>query len=398
MRAESIPVVCRNLLRLVLGAGLVASPGIQAQTFNVVHSFGGSDGATALAGPTIDKKGVLYGTTSAGGSSGAGVVYKVDQGVYTVLYNFVGGTDGASPESSLVLDRDGHLYGTTYAGGASGAGTVFKVTKSGKETVLYTFSGATDGGAPIARLALDKAGDLYGTTTAGGADGNGAVFKLVHPKQKGGPWKEKVLYSFGSGDGTVPVAGVTLDAKGNVYGTNSTGGSYGYGTVFELSHSASGWTESILYQFQMQSDGGTPYGGLTFDSKGNIYGTATQGGDGAGGGGTVFELTPANGGWTFNVLYGLAGWGISGTFRDLLLDASGNIYATTHCDGDNSDGTVYELSPSGNGWTPNILYQFTGQSDGLYVFSNLAMDKAGNLYGTNSEGGAGLGVIFEVTP
>jgi uncharacterized repeat protein (TIGR03803 family) len=385
-------------LLLVLGLGLAATPRIQAQTFSVVHSFAGSDGATALAGLAIDKKGVLYGTASAGGA-GNGVVYEVNQGNYSVLYSFAGGTDGASPQSSLVFDKEGRLYGTTFSGGTSGAGTVYRITKQGSETVLYSFTGATDGGSPIARLAVDKAGNLYGTTTAGGANGNGAVFKLVRPKVPGGPWKEKVLYSFAAGDGTVPVSGVTLDAKGNVYGTDSAGGTYGYGTVFELTHSKSGWTENILYQFQMQSDGGTPYGGLTFDSKGNLYGTATQGGNGSGGGGTIFELTPANGGWTFNALYGLAGWGISGTFRDLLFDKSGNIYATTHCDGNDSDGTVYELSPGSGTWNYTELYEFTGSSDGYYVFSNLVMDASGNLYGASSAGGAnGYGVIFQVTP
>ena len=386
-----------SALLVVLGLGLAATPRIQAQTFSVVHNFAGyDDGATALAGLTIDKKGVLYGTASAGGA-GNGVVYELNQGSYSVLYSFAGGTDGANPQSSLVFDKEGHLYGTTFSGGASGAGTVYKVTKKGKETVLYSFTGAADGGSPIARLAIDRTGNLYGSTTAGGANGNGAVFKLVRPKASGGQWTEKVLYSFGSGDGTVPVSGVTLDAKGNVYGTNSAGGTYGYGTVFELTHSKSGWTENILYQFQNQSDGGTPYGGLTFDSKGNLYGSATQGG--SGGGGTVFELTPSGSGWAFNVLYPVPGWGISGTFRDLLFDKSGNIYATTHCDGGNSDGTVYELSPSSNGWIANVLYQFTGGNDGLYVFSNLVMDANGNLYGTNSEGGVNsVGVIYEIQP
>src|ERR1700733_5710702 len=180
MRSESRSVVCLSALLIVLGLGLVAAPLVQGQTFSVVHSFAGSDGATALAGLAIDKKGVLYGTASAGGA-GNGVVYEVNQGNYSVLYSFAGGTDGASPQSSLVFDKEGHLYGTTFSGGTSGAGTVYKVTKKGKETVLYSFTGATDGGSPIARLAIDKAGNLYGTTTAGGANGNGAVFKLSRP-------------------------------------------------------------------------------------------------------------------------------------------------------------------------------------------------------------------------
>jgi uncharacterized repeat protein (TIGR03803 family) len=404
MKSESMSAAAKRLttFALVLAVLAIATPRAQTQTFGVVHSFtGGSDGGGPFSGFTIDAKGNLYGTTSAGGSSGAGVVFKLDaNGVETVLHNFTGGTDGASPESSLVMDAVGNLYGTTMAGGTSNAGTVFRVTPKGKETVLYTFNGKPDGGGPVAGLAMDSHGDIYGTTTGGGANGNGTVFKLVHPHKKGLKWKEKVLYSFGLGsDGTIPVAGVTLDASGNLYGTASAGGVYSFGTVFQLKRSKSGWIEHVLYNFQNQNDGAVPYAGLIFDSSGNLYGAATEGGSGAGGGGTIFELTRAGSSWTFNVLYGLAGSGISGTFRDLLLDASGNIYATTHCDGTYSSGTVYKLTPSSGTWTYTLLYTFTGGSDGLYSFSNLVSDKQGNLYGTTNIGGAnGRGVIFEIKP
>jgi uncharacterized repeat protein (TIGR03803 family) len=385
----------------VLGLAAVATPQSPAQTFRVIHNFtGGSDGGNPLAGFTIDAAGYFYGTTNAGGASGVGTVFKVTgKGKEIVLHSFTGGADGANPDSSLVMDAAGNLYGTTIAGGASGAGTVFRIAPKGRETVLYSFTGRADGAKPEAALTMDAAGNLYGTTTAGGSSGNGTVFKLTVPKKANGKWREKVLYSFGSGtDGTTPVSGVTLDAKGNIYGTASAGGSYGYGTVFELTLSKSGWTESILYNFQMQSDGGVPYAGLIFDHSGNLYGAATEGGDGAGGGGTVFELTPTNGGWTFTVLYALPGWGISGTYRNLLLDASGNIFATTHCDGANSAGTVYELTPSSSGWIYTSLHVFSG-SDGFYSFSNLVFDKYGNLYGTTNEGGAnGLGDIFKIKP
>jgi uncharacterized repeat protein (TIGR03803 family) len=400
MKAESISTVCQTALVLLLAIGVTTPPQLQAQTFSVVHNFtGGSDGGSALAGLNIDAKGNFYGTASAGGSSGAGVVFKMNKaGVVTALHNFAGGADGSNPQSSLLMDAKGNLYGTTFAGGTSGLGTVFKVTKAGKETVLYSFAGVNDGAAPVAGLISDAAGNLYGTTTAGGPDGNGTVFKLAPTKTKGGKWKEKVLYSFGYTE-RIPIAGVILDKKGNIYGTASLGGNTGNGTVFQLKHSKSGWTESDLYQFQMGSDGGIPYGGLTFDTAGNLYGTVTEGGAGSDGGGTIFELTPSKGGWTFNVLYTLSGWGISGTFRNILFDASGNIFATTHCDGDNRAGTVYELTPSAGGWTYTQLYEFTGGSDGQYSFSNLVFDKHGNLYGTTNEGGAnGYGVIFKVIP
>lgn len=369
----------------------------QAQTFSLVHTFtGASDGGSPLSGFTIDANGNLYGTGSYGGTTEYGVVYKINaRGVEKVLHNFVGGSDGATPEGSLLRDSLGNLYGTTLAGGTSGAGTVFEINRYGKEIVLYSFTGNPDGAMPEAGLAMDKLGNLYGTTTAGGANGNGTVFKL---RKSYGKWTEKVLYSFGQGtDGTVPVAGVTLDADGGVYGTTSTGGSSGYGTIFRLKHATSGWEESIIYNFQDADDGGVPYAGLIFDQSGNLYGAATEGG--SNGGGTIFELTPANGIWTFAPLYSLPGWGISGTFRNLLMDASGNIYATTHCDGTNSAGTVYELTNSGGTWSYNSLYVFTGGNDGKFSFSNLVSDKLGNLYGTTNTGGAnGYGVVFKVTP
>ena len=179
---------------------------------------------------------------------------------------------------------------------------------------MHGFRGGADGANPVAGLAIDKAGNLYGTTTAGGSNGNGTVFMLAVPTVSGGGWTEKVLHTFGNGtDGTIPIAGVTLDASGNLYGTTSAGGSYGYGTVFQLKRSTSGWSESILHDFVLGSDGGVPYAGLTLGGTGVLYGAATEGGGGGtNGGGTVFELTEGSGGWTFTVIYALPGWNISG--------------------------------------------------------------------------------------
>jgi uncharacterized repeat protein (TIGR03803 family) len=381
-----------------VGLAVAASPRAQAQTFSVIHNFtGGSDGGNPLAGFAVDAAGNFVGTTSTGGASGAGTVFKVTaRGKETVLYTFAGGTDGANPEAGLFINAaTGNLYGTTNAGGAYGAGTVFEVTPRGKETVLYSFTGKTDGANPQAGVAMNATGMLYGTTSAGGIYGNGTVFELG---RKGGKWIEQVLFSFSQdATGKIPVAGVTLDANGNLYGTTSAGGTYTNGNIFELTRSKSGWTETILHNFENASDGAVPYGGLIFDPSGNLYGTATEGGNNEGG--TIFELTPANNSWTFNVLYSLPGWGVSGTYRNLLLDASGNIYATTHCDGDYNAGTIYELTQSGGTWTYTSLYVFTGGSDGQYSYSNLVFDKLGNLYGTTKQGGAdGYGVIFQVKP
>jgi uncharacterized repeat protein (TIGR03803 family) len=381
------------ILGVVFGLALVALPRTQAQTFNVVYNFtGASDGGQPLDGFTVDAAGNLYGTANSGGASNDGVVFKVTKsGVESVLHNFVGGTDGANPEGGLIRDKAGNLFGTTTAGGVSDAGTVFGITAAGKEVVLYSFTGGADGATPEGKLVLDATGNLYGTTTAGGASGNGTVFELTVAKK----WAETVLYSFGTGsDGATPVAGLTFDKAGNIYGTTSAGGAYGYGTVFQLTPSGSSWTENILQNFQDGDDGAVPYGGLIADKSGNFYGSATEGG--SGGGGTIFELTPSNGSWTFTVLYSNPGWGISGSFRNLAMDKSGNLYGTTHCDGANDAGTIYELTPASGSWTYTSLYVFTGGTDGLYSYSNQVLEQ-GHLYGTTKLGGAnGNGVIWEV--
>jgi|HubBroStandDraft_1064217.scaffolds.fasta_scaffold00664_6 uncharacterized repeat protein (TIGR03803 family) len=385
---------------ILLSLGVLAAPRAQAQTFSVIHNFtGGSDGANPLSGFLLVDQ-ALIGTTSAGGSSGLGVVFKMSPtGEETVLHEFTGGTDGATPEGRLVKGKGSNFYGTTFAGGSANAGTVFEVTGKGVETVVFSFSGSATGANPVAGLAIDAKGNLYGTTSVGGANGNGTVFELS-PPSAGGAWTETVLYSFGTGtDGANPIGGVTFDAAGNLYGTTSAGGTYGYGTIFELSKSASSWTETILHEFALESDGGVPYAGLVADTKGNFYGAATEGGAGGqSGGGTVFELTKVDGSWTFSALYGLSGWGISGSYRNLLLIGD-TIYATTHCDGANDAGTVYKLTPSGDTWTYDSLYVFTGGSDGLFSISNLVADSKGNLYGVTLLGGTdGEGVAFKVTP
>jgi uncharacterized repeat protein (TIGR03803 family) len=385
------------VLASVVGLVAVAIPNAQAHILSVVHNFsGGHDGGNPVDGFTMSPTGVLYGTATSGGDSGYGVVFRITaKGEETVLHSFAGGSDGATPNGGMVQNTNGVLFGTTSAGGASGQGTVFRLEGT-KEAVLYSFAGGMDGAAPQAGLAIDAAGNLYGTTSAGGAAGNGTVFELVAPKKKNGSWKEIVLYGFATGtDGATPVSGVRLDDAGNLYGTTSLGGTSGYGTVFLLTH-GSAWTESILHSFQNADDGAYPYAGLISDAAGNLYGAATQGG--TAGGGTAFELTQTSGNWNFSVLYSVPGWGISGSFRNLVFDESGNIFGTTHCDGDDSAGTVYELSPSGGGWKYKLLYTFTGGSDGQFTISNLVL-KNGKLYGTTIDGGVnGAGVIYKLTP
>jgi uncharacterized repeat protein (TIGR03803 family) len=376
---------------------LVAATSAHARSLQIVHDFtGASDGGNPVDGFAMGPTGIFYGTAPSGGASGYGVVFRVmGKGSETVLHSFAGGTDGAMPNGGVILDANNTLFGTTTAGGTSGSGTVFEV-KGRKETVLYSFAGGTDGADPQAGLVMDAAGNLYGTTAQGGTSGNGTVFELVAPTKKGGKWKELVLYSFGTGtDGATPISRVNFDAAGNLYGTTSLGGANGYGTIFQLTPGTT-WTETVLHSFQNADDGAYPYAGLISDAAGNLYGAATQGG--TAGGGTVFALTPSQGSWKFSVLYSVPGSGISGSFRNLLLDDAGNIFGTTHCDGDNNAGTVFKLKPSHGAWSYTLLYTFTGGSDGEYTISNLVM-KSGKLYGTTQYGGANdAGVIYRLTP
>ena len=388
-----------TLVPALAGVVLAAMPlAARAGTLTVVHNFtGGSDGGSPVDGLMMNAKGTLFGTTSAGGTAALGAVFQMSgRGTQKVLHSFQGGADGATPNGGVIDDAKGTLFGTTTAGGAAGAGTVYSL-RGQTETVLYSFAGGTsDGMAPQAGLVQDASGNLYGTTTAGGAAGNGTVFELVAPKSRKGAWAEKVLYSFGTGtDGAAPVGRVVLDTAGNLYGTTSLGGASGYGTVFQLKPGAT-WTETILHSFQNTDDGNTPYAGLVADASGNFYGAATAGGNN--GGGTIFELSPSNGSFTFAVLASVPGWGVSGTFRDILVQPNGVIYATTHCDGTNSAGSIYELTLSGGVWTYTELYDFTGGSDGQYSISNLVL-KGSKLYGTTIGGGAnGAGTVYAFTP
>jgi len=249
----------------------------------VLHNFtGGSDGATPYGGVILDAKGNLYGTASAGGASGNGVVFKINPlGQETVLYNFTGGSDGGSPLGGIISDAAGNFYGTTNAGGASGAGVVFKLDRSGNETVLYTFSGGADGGYPLAGLMRDPSGNFYGTTNGGGASSAGVVFKLDTSGD------ETVLYSFtGGADGGYPLLVVLArDSTGDLYGTTGSGGTANQGVVFKIDKSGN---ESVLHTFTGGPDGGTPYTGVIFGPEGQLYGATAFGGQANVG--VVFEI------------------------------------------------------------------------------------------------------------
>jgi len=244
------------------------------------------DGSSPGAGVFRDKTGDLFGTTFAGGAKDNGVVFRVTGGSETVLHAFTGTEEGSEPYGTVVVDAKKNIYGSTYLGGAFGFGEVFKVSSKGKFKILYSFTGGSDGSGPIAGVVRDKMGNLYGTTTGGGAHGLGAVFKVTPSGQ------ETVLHSFAGTDGGLPYAGVILDEEGNLYGTTYIGGT-GYGTVFEL---ASDGTLKVLHNFANGTDGASPYAGLIMDDQGNLYGTTQYGGDVSCnppyGCGTVFEVTP----------------------------------------------------------------------------------------------------------
>ena len=403
----------------VLNAVFLATTGNLA----VIHNFTGSaDGATPLAGLTMDQGGNLYGTTYAGGA-GYGAAYKLAHKgsgwIFNPLYSFAGGNDGAGPFARVDFGPDGVLYGTTRSGGGytgcnrydyDGCGTLFslkppiRVCKSTlcpwTETQLYAFTGGSDGAHPAqGDLNFDQAGNIYSATYQGGSGspGCGVVFKLT---RSGNSWMETVLYSFSNtGDGCFAHA-VTLQA-GNLYGTAITGGAHSLGTVFELAPSGPPWTESTLYSFLGGTEGQEPVAGVIFDSSGNMYGSTIH--QGQGGGGTVFELTPSGGGWTFGTLYGFPG--STGPEATLIMDAAGNLYGTTVQDGFYGYGSVFKLTPSSSGsWSYVSLHDFTGGSDGAYPYSNIVFDTQGKLYGTASLGGTGqactggCGVVFEITP
>jgi uncharacterized repeat protein (TIGR03803 family) len=357
------------------GAVYELSPSGGGWTETILYSFcpNCAGGSSPLGSLAIDAEGNLYGTAFHGGGNGCGggcgVVFELSPGAQswneTVVYAFSGGSDGAIPFAGLVFDTAGNLYGTTLYGGtgkcpttgfAPGCGVVFELSKSTTgdwtETVLHSFQGGKDGDSPSARVTLDGAGNVFGTTAGSAPDDPGTVFKLAH--EKTGKWNETVLYRFaGAADGNSPEADVVLDKEGSVYGTTRYGGTgkcsaYGYkgcGTVFKVQHSEATWTESVLHSFGVGESGEDPAAGLVFNATGDLYGTTAEGGNGCG---TVFQLTPTSGGkWSEKVLHRFACSTSDGAFPlgDLILDSAGNIYSTDQYGGTYDSGTVFEVTP-----------------------------------------------------
>jgi uncharacterized repeat protein (TIGR03803 family) len=323
-----------------------------------------------------------------------------------VIYSFPGKA-ASFPASNLVFNADAsRLYGTAASGGlyacSGGCGSVSELiynAGSWNPHLLYAFKGGSDGSNPAGNIVFDSAGNLYGVTQSGGSFGLGAVYKLTPGADSNSRWTENIIYSFqGNSDGSQPFAGLTMDSAGNLYGTTNFGGTNGVGTVYELTPAEGGsWTESVLHSFGQGQDGAYCWAEVILDSSGNLYGTTVLGG--ADGGGTVYELSPGSGGWTEQVLYSFTGSSDSGIPKaPVWLDASGNLYGTASGDGTGSPGAVFELSPNSDGtWTEHTLHMFGSQGDGSTPLSGLTPDTSGNLYGTTYVGGAhGAGTVYQV--
>ncbi len=404
--AFTITVFCLLLLSTSMAS---------AQQFQVIHTFmGHGDGGEPETGLT-PYHGKFLGTSY---SNVFSLQSQNGSWVLTPIFNFPLGpfTDGIWPFGKIVVGPDGALYGTTYEGGIpetcpdnNGCGVVYRLQPPTSfcrsvqcfwtETVLHTFTGGADGGNPVSEVVFDRAGNLYGTTPIGGSSncpsGCGVVYKMT---PSAGGWTQTVIYNFtGGSDGQYPRGGLIFDQAGNLYG--AAGSAESSGIIYKLTPSNGSWTETVLHSFQDATDGAAPEYSLTTDASGNFYGVTVAGGPQ--GGGTVYEYSPSGGG-SFTVLhaFGLSYGEPDAPSGTPIFDNAGNLYGTTAHGGYlfNDYGSVYKLSPSGNGWTETDLYVFTEGVDGLFPFGSLAFDAQGNLYGTASMGGVGNGTIWRITP
>jgi uncharacterized repeat protein (TIGR03803 family) len=352
----------------------------------------------------------------AGSEIGCGTVFEltppsagVDRWTETVLYAFQGETtDGAGPAAPLVFDASGNLYGTTRGDGQNNHGVIFELSPPADsggawtETVLYNFAV----GYPTGGLAVDSDGNLYGETTLP------EVYELSPPSAPGGAWTFTDLKTFTTeAGGESPIGGLALDKKGNLYGTSSSGGNGASkgcpvstcGLVFELVKPTTGstWKERVLYNFTGQNgDGATPYSGVVFHGENYLYGTTINGGNGTQIG-TVFELSFKSGTWTETILYDFNAATGRAPMAGVVFDPKGNLYSTLYY-GLDGGGEVFELSPpaeAGNPWTYTDLFDSNCGADGCYISTGLLLNKAGVLYGTTQAGGTSKdGVVFSVIP
>jgi uncharacterized repeat protein (TIGR03803 family) len=382
---------------LLIGLCLPLQSKAQLYGESVLYSFtGGGDGAHPYGGMVEDAQGNLYGTTIQGGAHQYGVLFKLQtNGSEVVVHNFPSNGGEAALPTNLAMDGQGNMYGTTYGGGKYSQGSVFEVNSSGRFSAVYSFPGGGSGKEPQSGLLVNAAGNIYGTTEQGGnvsscdSAGCGVVFEIDTHHQE----SELYVFTGTDGDGYWPTAdSLVQDAHGNLYGTTFEGGAFGYGTVFKLEPSGK---ETVLHSFsETQGDGAHPYSGVVLDANGNLYGTTTWGG--TYGYGMVYKLTPTG---KETVLHSFAGEPDDGSDPQgaLVLDPQGTLFGTTGGGGSFSAGTVFQLSVKGD---EAVLYNFgSNAADGVFPVAGLLRDAQGDLYGTTVNGGAdGFGTVFVLAP
>jgi uncharacterized repeat protein (TIGR03803 family) len=441
---------------------------VHAQTETILHDFIPEPfGANPVQQLIHDPAGNLYGIAGWGGTYDRGVVFELVRGLngrwsQKVLYTFSGLYEFDYP-SRLLLDASGNLYGTIpYTPESNSCGLVYRLSPSATggwtyaNIYLFNCNGTTDGSAPMGGLTMDKAGNLYGTTSGGGTYGGGTVFELM--PSAGGTWSEQILFNFGSqtSGGILPQYELVLDSAGDIFGVTTADGDTncnysgltprGCGTVFELTEAAGVWSENVLYIFTGPNDQNQyigPTAGLTMDSAGNMYGPAVyslyelqqsapgtwtyvslpqpngwvtgelvadkQGnlyGDNFNGGignGSVFELQNSSSGWTLTTVYTFPSPYVGlDPFGGLTIEADGHIFGTTYrAYGQGYVGSVFEMIPSAGGtWTEGAIYQFP-QTDGFDPIGDLISDNSGNLYGVAAQAGPSTnsaGIVFRLSP
>jgi uncharacterized repeat protein (TIGR03803 family) len=378
------------MLAVVFGFGAGTVQSAQGQTLHVLYNFGGSsDGGDPYASLIRDAAGNLYSTFGyGGGTSFSGGVFKVaPDGTETVLYSFTGGADGAFPEAGLIRDNAGNLYGTTTQGGSDNIGVVFKVDPNGTETVLHSFTGGADGVIPVGGLLRDAAGNLYGTTSQGGTSNDGILFK-ISPSGK-----ETILHTFtGSAkDGKYPsYTSLLTDAEGNLYGVTEEGGSADGGILYKLSKTGK---LTILHSFTGGTTDGCNVLGTPFrDAAGNFYGTTSScGTDNLG---TVWKVNKYG---KEKVLHSFAGGTSDGEYplAGVIMDADGNLWGNTETGGAANFGTVYKIGKSGQ---YTLVHSFDG-ADGKYPYGSFAQNAKGTIFGSALNGGTiGYGTVWKIIP
>ena len=371
-------------------AGFVASASTSsAATFTTIYDFRLKSGRPFLpSGPlTLGADGDFYGVTEEGGAVNGGTVFKLTpKGKVTLLHSFTGNPDGNTPSGTVVFDPAGNLYGTTSSGGSQGVGIVFKLAPDGTETVLHSFGGFNDAAVPFSGLIIDKSDNLYGVTPDGGSNDHGALFK-INPTGV-----ETIVFSFDAMHGQRPLGRLLLDTDGSLYGTTQMGGQFNEGTVFKL---ATDGEVRVLHNFASDgTDGEAPQSGLAFGPGGTLVGTTIYGGVGpSNGSGTVYSIT---GDGSEKILYDFQGNTGSHPSCELAVNAQGFIYGTTYSGGKANKGVVFQVAPSGE---ERVLRSFYGRN-GSSPVSGLTFNLSGNLYGVTAGGGGRHfdGTVFEIAP